>query len=36
MILAISKKSVPLESSKPFFLPAIEKAWHGKPAVKMS
>ena len=35
-IFAISKNKVPLVSLKPFCFPAIENAWHGKPAHKIS
>ena len=36
IILQISKKSVPLVSSKPFLCPDILKGWHGNPAVRTS
>ena len=32
----ILKNKMPLSSSKPFLYPAIEKAWHGKPAQRTS
>ena len=35
-VLAMSKNKVPLESSNPFFNPALENGWQGNPANKIS